>query len=222
MPALTHELVTKAVEDHTWDFANSVLYRLCKEHPDHTREEVIIAKVWLIGRAYAAAVERRRDVGDSVGDDFYTKRVGPCFRDLDPWFFEFKNHRLSVLQLHKKITDLLKRLAGLEKRSFTSKYLHFHFPGEYFIYDSYSDTSARKILRESGIRRQPRADQADFDLPYADFFARCEYLSQKVSELLGRHPSPRELDKVLLLHWRVDALRKRAAGGTNPLEQPRF
>jgi hypothetical protein len=214
MPALTREFVAKAVQDDTWNFANGVLYRLCTEHPAHARDDVIIAKVWLIGRAYAAAVERRRVVGDSVGDDFYTKRIGPCFRELDPWFLEFKNHGLNPLQLHKKVTDLLKELSGLEKRSFTSKYLHFHFPSEFFIYDSYADAAARKILRESGMRRQRGPSERDVDPDYAKFFARCEYLSEEVSGLLGRRPSPRELDKVLLLHWRADALLKRGADGT--------
>jgi predicted nucleotidyltransferase len=125
--ALRDEVLWRATRwQRPWkrDFANSVLYRLCEEHPDHTREDVIIAKVWL------------------------------------------------------------------------------------------PDASSRKILRESGMRRWPGTNRADFDLPYADFFARCEYLSQEVSELLGRYPSPRELDKVLVLHWRIDALRKRAAVGT--------
>jgi len=42
-----------------WDLGNQTLYSLCQDHPMHDRDDVIIAKVWLIGRSYAAAVERR-------------------------------------------------------------------------------------------------------------------------------------------------------------------
>jgi hypothetical protein len=203
VPALTRDFVKNAIEDKTWDFGNQVLYDLCLKHPAHERDDVIIAKVWLIGRAYAAAVERRRHRGETVGDEFYTKLIGPTFRRLDPWLSEFKKQRLSALQLHKKITDLLKQVSCLEKRSFASKYLHFHFPNEFYIYDSEADIAARGVLRLSGIRRWPRRHQEDVDGDYAQFFERCQQLSRQISEFMGRHPSPRELDKVLL-RWNAD------------------
>src|SRR5712692_6281457 len=123
MRPLTTEFVTEAVEDKTWDLANCVLYRLCTEHPDHTCNDANIAKVWLIGRAYAAAVERRRKKDNLRSDEFYAAVIGPTFRQLDAWFAEFKERRLTPPQLHKKIVELLKDMTYLEKRSFVSKYL---------------------------------------------------------------------------------------------------
>ena len=40
-------------------FGNQVLYQMCRDHPGHTDTDVISGKMWLIGRAYSAAIERR-------------------------------------------------------------------------------------------------------------------------------------------------------------------
>jgi len=47
-----------------------VLYDLCKQHPLHTDADEIVGKVWLIGRSYAAAIERCKNA-DSFDGDFY-------------------------------------------------------------------------------------------------------------------------------------------------------
>jgi hypothetical protein len=48
-------------EDDKWKFGNDILYQLCHDQPKHNDDSVIIAKIWLIGRSYAAAFERRKD-----------------------------------------------------------------------------------------------------------------------------------------------------------------
>jgi hypothetical protein len=70
----------KAISGKQWDVANQVLYAFCKQHPNHDDEAVNIAKVWLIGRAYAAAIERGSK-SEHQGDDLYTKRVGPTLKE---------------------------------------------------------------------------------------------------------------------------------------------
>ena len=42
-----------------WGWGNEVLYRMCREEPGHTKLDVIAGKVWPIGRAYSAAIERK-------------------------------------------------------------------------------------------------------------------------------------------------------------------
>ena len=58
---LTQGDIDHALEPSPWDLGNQVLYSLCLDHPYHTDGAAIIAKFWLIGRSYAAAIERRRD-----------------------------------------------------------------------------------------------------------------------------------------------------------------
>jgi len=48
----------RAIDDTIWDTANGILYGLCRKYPGHTDDAIIVAKLWLIGRSYAAAIER--------------------------------------------------------------------------------------------------------------------------------------------------------------------
>ena len=193
-----------------WDLGNEVLYRLCAEYPNHLRPDVIIAKVWLIGRAYATAIERRRKKGNALGDKFYTELVGPCFlrSGIDTWFGEFRikesqQRRSYALQLHNNLKNLLKCISGLEKRSFASKYLHFHFPEDFYIFDSRADKAVTKILAKFSKNTRFKTKCEGTDPVYARFTARCEQLEADLSGLIGCHLSPRALDKVLL-GWDVN------------------
>ena len=65
------ELIEKSREEKAvWQLANGILYDLCKKHPLHKKRDEVIAKVWLIGRSYAASLERGRETNDS-SDNFY-------------------------------------------------------------------------------------------------------------------------------------------------------
>ena len=54
------EDVEKAKSREGFDIGNDVLYQMCEKYPSHTNEEEIIGKIWLIGRSYAAAIERAK------------------------------------------------------------------------------------------------------------------------------------------------------------------
>src|SRR5437762_51878 len=61
-----------------WRLGNQALYDLCRKYPRHVDDAEIIAKVWLIGRTYAASIERGKGnaVGANVSNDrFYTDHV---------------------------------------------------------------------------------------------------------------------------------------------------
>lgn len=40
-------------------YGNEVLYKMCSEMPKYDDIEVISAKLWIIGRSYSAAIERK-------------------------------------------------------------------------------------------------------------------------------------------------------------------
>jgi hypothetical protein len=197
MSKLTKAFVDEALAEKVWDLGNETLYLLCADYPGHNADDAIIAKTWLIGRAYAAAIERRRIGNSYTGDEFYEKRVGPGIRKakIDLWFKELSVTQAAYapIRIHKKLTDLLHELTGLNKRSFASKYLHFHFPTRFFIYDGRSRGSVNKL-----VSRQLSTNDTYGDPEYADFYMRCERLSHDIANLIGRDPTPRELDKVLL------------------------
>ncbi len=140
-----------------WDFSNKILYEMCHKNFEHKRIDIVIGKVLMIGRIYSAAIERRKNKGSEKNDQFYVNMVGPKFKNskIDFYLNNLKkinklseNTILEILETHLYLTNLINDLTEQNKRSFASKYLHFHLPELYFIYD----TRAVKALRLLDIR----------------------------------------------------------------------
>ena len=114
-----------------WGLANQTLYDLCKEYPNHTDADQIGAKLWLIGRSYAAAIERRKNAKGYVGD-FYYDTVAPAMisagQDLDSKIALLNSLKSidDLLDTHAYLMGIFNSLTGMDKRSLASKYLHFH------------------------------------------------------------------------------------------------
>ncbi len=71
---ITKRDVDLAKTDDIWALGNETLYKLCRDHPEHKNDKAIVAKIWLIGRSYAAAIERRKNKAANnpiVNDAFY-------------------------------------------------------------------------------------------------------------------------------------------------------
>ena len=180
-----HDQITNAWAGYRiWEFGNEILYRLCADHPAHSEDHVIIAKMWLVGRAYAAAVERRRASDGLSSDDFYIERLAPTVRksEIDTWFQKLREDRSRskwlTLDVHKRLVDLLKPITRLEKRSFASKYLHFHFLSPFFPLRCASRGERSDICGEG----RGEASDADVDRVYADFFDRCEEAGHRMAD----------------------------------------
>ncbi len=81
---LTKKMVQRALaKDEPWCIGNQVLYDLCRRYPYHTVNAEILAKIWLIGRAYSASIERGRGKAPGAewpNDRFYTKAVTGALR----------------------------------------------------------------------------------------------------------------------------------------------
>lgn len=190
-----------------WDFGNSVLYRMCEEHPCHENADVIVGKIWLIGRSYAAAIERRKNSDEYHGDDFYYDVVAPKLLsiggELDRRIRSLKRNRDSIeasvpqiLSTHKLLMDAFYEITQLEKRSLASKYLHFHCPSKFFIYDSRASEAIRRIIQRPDKSILP--DNMDYDEGYADFVCRMIELQHYLSEKTGSLERPRSIDSFLL------------------------
>lgn len=80
---------------YPWGWGNEVLYRMCKGNPLHDDEDVIAGKIWLIGRAYAAAIERQAGKNLVKGEDFLHEKVAPMIRksDIDQWIKSVRHIR---------------------------------------------------------------------------------------------------------------------------------
>lgn len=173
-----------------------------KNYPFHKDENVINSKILLIGRTYAAAIERRKKFLNIIGDDFYLKIVGPKIINskIDNWIDECKNSSdfSTIIKTHKKVSDLFQEISGLNKRSLASKYLHFHLPNLFFIYDSRAYLAINELIKEFQIKKSEyliKKEELNFaDIEYAKFCKKCICVIDKINIKL----TPRQLDDILI------------------------
>ena len=204
--------IKKAQDCNLETIANEALYKLCKEHPYHNKKSEIVSKIWIIGRAYAAAVERRRINREISNDEFYDKVVGEGLlkhgKEIDALISSLNHYPEvtmenieSILELHALLTNVLKSLTGQYKRSLVSKYLHFHLPNLFYIYDS---RAAKEInaLSKTYNKEESTLDfnclKKGYDKDYTKFFAKMYAANHKIKDEFSVWLTPRELDNLLL------------------------
>lgn len=205
LAGISSSLIDEAVRESTdaWSIGNCVLYELCEKFPDHTNERAGVAKVWLIGRSYAAAIERSMRVakGEKVEDKY--KRVVSLLRKsgVDAMIAQLPRHGprsssdlVHPLRIHAAFLGALAGLTRSVPRSFASKYLHFHARTWFFIYDSITSRVLGRLLHRY---RVPKSFPGGGEPVYRYFVARAWALRELLAE--RRDPlSPRELDTLLL------------------------
>lgn len=202
----TRQQVEAAMQPSVWELSNRVLYDLCRDHPKHERPDVIVAKLLMIGRVYAAAIERRRKEAndDTDGDHFYTDKVVPSVlrSGIDQWIAEARacapdspERQDVIVRVHGQVTSLFDQISGQDKRSLASKYLHFHVPDLFFIYD----TRAVEAMRAySGVLPRTPRDPGQGDNEYRKFAHKAHELVVSVRREHGLRMTPRQLDNLLL------------------------
>ncbi len=203
-------------ERSDWDLGNQVLYDLCKNHPFHNKPDEIIAKMWLIGRSYAASIERRKNKKNETNDEFYSKVVNEVINfnrqeKLDERIKKLDNLEINksmvkqLLVLHKDLLKLLEKLTKLDKRSFVSKYLHFHCEN-IPIYDSRAKIGMMALSK--GFKKETKLIKKDlinelnkeeYDEEYLDFCSRYLACYNSIKSKIGNKKiSARWMDNYLL------------------------
>jgi len=195
-----------AQQQQPWDLGNKMLYDLCKGNFWHDTDDKILAKVWLIGRAYAAAIERRRNKAET-NHDFYIDIVAPTLRHsrIDEHLRNLKTYgKLSVeilpqvLETHHYLTSTLFEITELNKRSFSSKYLHFHLPDLFFIYDSRVVTALRQFVSRVPKELIHLTHLEKVDLEYSKFVCKSLYLMSKIQDRYQINLTIRQFDNLLI------------------------
>lgn len=209
---MTTQLPTKkqldtARQKNVWDFGNSILYKLCKDNFKHDLDDHILTKVLFIGRIYAAAVERRKNKSNDINDNFYTDTVAPTFRKskLDDKLSGLKIAKIenienikSVLQTHYFLTSMLKNITALDKRSFSSKYLHFHLPHLFYIYDSRAVAAIRQFTSQVPKDLKHILELENIDSEYSKFYCKCFDLKRQIKTQFNIDLTNRQLDNLLI------------------------
>jgi hypothetical protein len=137
------------------------------------------------------------------GDSFYESKVVPKILSsrLDEHLYKVKQFsEISsesipiILKTHKYLTDLFARISGKDKRSLASKYLHFHCPSLFFLYDSRAVRGSRAALP----RFRTKTPSKNVDSEYSKFFSRATQIRDDIHRNEGRLLSVREIDNILI------------------------
>lgn len=200
------EKISAACEPYLWGIGNQVLYEMCGKYPAQQDVEAVANKFWLIGRAYAASLERRQTSNEplpSTGDDFYRRfaqayvnaQLDAVFAPL--WTYDegiTEDNLLHILDVHSRVSSILKAVTGQWKISLASKYLHFHFPTLIFIYDSRAAAGLRQY-----VPRWPKVPLQAVP-EYSRFCAAMLLLRNAIAERNAIRLTPRQLDRLLLTY----------------------
>ena len=163
----------------------------------------VIAKVWIIGRTYAAAIERRSN-RTTLNDEFYIKTVGPAIvrSKIDPWIANARRYHqpndesfATLMKVHYQVMQLFNAISGLNKRALASKYLHFHAPNLFYIYDSRAVAAMRQL---ASIVGRVTGTITNADEKYCRFASKCLRLQNHVQRQFGVCLTPRQFDNLLL------------------------
>ena len=191
-----------------WIYGDEVLYNMCREHPGHDNPEIAVSKIWLIGRSYSAAIDR---YGKEVynGKDFYTDEVLPLMEkiggEIDERLEGLRNDDRtivkdmdSILSLHKNLVDQFAVITKQDKRSLASKYLHFHCPDKFYIYDGRACGAAKELIGKCDKDLLKGCESYDQD--YAQFVCRAIELTEIIEGIMGKPVTPRQVDNFLLFY----------------------
>lgn len=175
--------ISKAQQKTVWSFGNDILYDLCKNNFEHNQDDKILTKVLFIDT------------------------IAPALRNsqLDKYLGELKTIKYLnvdsiklILQTHSHLTSTLYKITNLEKRSFSSKYLHFHLPDLFFIYDSRAVTAMRLFTSQVPNDLGYLLKLKNIDAEYAKFFCKCFELKQQIKRTYNLDLTNRELDNLLI------------------------
>lgn len=205
---LNIESITSCTNRGPWSLGNDILYKMCADNFNHDSAEKIVAKVWLIGRSYAVAIERRRNKTPGVeSDKFYTETVVDAFQssELDKMMDKIKimpnlnkGSLIKTIELHHYLTKLINKISNLDKRSFSSKYLHFHLPALFYIYDSRAAKAIKRFKIKVPADIKLLVSSTNHDKEYGDFACKCFVLTNQVKEMFDIELTPRQIDNLLL------------------------
>lgn len=188
-----------------WFLFDKILYDLCQQYPRHNNAHEVVAKIAMIGRAYSASVERRKNAETTNDRDFYYGYVAPLIvdSDLDERLDALRQYQSpttenlhEILDTHLYLQELLKKATEMDKRSFVSKYLHFHCPNLFYIFDSYSDREINGIVKSIGKWSCP----SGADYCYAKYCEKSLFIQQQT--MPNERNFPRILDSFLQVRAR--------------------
>jgi hypothetical protein len=207
MPPSVEDYCKKGALSKT--FENTVLYKMCRDDPDHKSSYVTSGKILSIGRIYAASPERgsgkKTPLGptltEAIGIELLDARFDKLLAKID---FDDRASDDGIFDVVVDAHEFLMLAIQAATRkwsphrdedgwkpkhfpSFASKYLHFHRPNAFPIMDSF----AKIGLGCAGQRRY-----------FKDYRTFCASFIQ-YAETQNKDWTPRGIDTILVERGRI-------------------
>ena len=103
-----------------------------------------------------------------------------------------------ILKTHNYLTHLTASITDLEKRSFSSKYLHFHLPSLFFIYDSRVVNSLRHFISRVPSSMEFIFESDSVDKEYAKFVCKSFMIRKSILDNYNIDLTLRQFDNILI------------------------
>ena len=191
--------------DNVWELSDKILYDLCKKYPANQINNEIIANVFLIGRSYAAAIERSGN--KEKNPHFYEETVAETIKKdgliIDNLIEKAKLSKCDddILSLYIQVLKTFSEITKKNNISLASKYLHFHIPDLFFIYDSRAGNGINILLSFlSNTNRLKISQYKEYPetFEYGKFYFKCKTCIEIIERKFGRKLTPRQVDRILL------------------------
>lgn len=202
--SLQKQWIDVALRESIWDVGNECLYALCRTYPEHVDQAEVTAKIWLIGRAYSAAAERGV-AGEGQAEKyianlsrrFISKKADSYLKHLPNSIADLRKHLDGVIEAHRSFESIFSNADELGRISLTSKYLHFHRPDLFPIYDSRAAKAIAQVTPDSRFTGHAVLPEHAAST-YGKFAMRVAWLLGEMEEVVRSTPTLRQVDNLLL------------------------
>jgi len=185
------------------------IYAMCKDHFSHDSEDEIISKIFLIGRAYAANIERNPkgridNVMNRIIDEIRKADFTTLFSQLKNKNYPIirQSNLHEIIQLHSVVNKTFFAINKRGNASFASKYLHFHFPNLFFMMDSRAKDALchpKTKSKEGYCPKWKKIQKPQYNFQYDEtYYQFCSALIALRDEIQEPLLTPRQIDNVLL------------------------
>lgn len=195
-----------------WHVGNDILYEMCKKYPNHKDDAEVIAKLWLIGRSYSAAIER------GAKDENNIKLEAPVYEKILPKALSKYRDKIDdalsktnksdfkqIFYTYDLILNCFHRVSGKWNRSLTSKYLHFHQPDNFYLMDSRAKKGLKYVLEALSLNIQIGKEEikqynvSKESEEYVKFYLKCQKCHKALEKEFNKKLSTRDFDNLLLV-----------------------
>lgn len=186
-----------------WYVSNNVLYEMCMKYPAHKDVSEVVAKIFLIGRSYAASIERTENA--NVYEKKIPELVSKHGKEIDSALLECNKSNLQqIFKTYDLILRSFHEVSGKWNRSLASKYLHFHKPENFYLMDSRAKKGLSKILTiypvaakiKNEEKRQYSVSKESSE--YMNFYLKCQMCKKELEKEFNCKLSTRGFDQLLL------------------------